>query len=217
VPLDLADLDSVRAAAAAILAGGAVHALVNNAGLAGKRGQSTAQGFEMTFGVNHLGHFLLTVLLLDRLRETAGARVVNVASDAHYQSREIDFAALRQPTQSFTGTREYAVSKLCNVLFTQELARRLPATEVTAYGVHPGVIASDIWRRVPWPARGLMKLVMKSPEEGAATSLYCATAEELDDVSGRYYVNCREKAPSSTATPELARRLWEQSEAWTHA
>src|SRR5207248_1708186 len=134
-----------------------LHGLINNAGVAGQRGL-TAQGFELAFGINHLGHFLLTTLLVDRLRETGGARVVNVSSDSHYQAKGIDFDAVRQPTKSMTGMREYAVSKLANVLFTQELARRVPASELGAYAVHPGVIASDIWRRVPGPARSMMKL-----------------------------------------------------------
>lgn len=209
--LDLADLDSVRAAARAL--DGPLHVLVNNAGVGGQRGL-TAQGFEIHFGVNHLGHFLLTTLLLDRLRTAAPARIVNVSSHAHYQARTVDFDAVRRPTSGLTGTKAYAVSKLCNVLFTQELARRMPAAEVSAYALHPGVIASDIWRRVPWPARPLMKLVMKSPEEGAATSLHCATAPALDGRSGGYYVDSREREPSSSATPALAHALWEHSEAW---
>ena len=219
--LDLADLDSVRAAAASVAdRDEPLHGLVNNAGVGGQRGE-TAQGFELAFGVNHLGHFLLTELLLDRLRESArasgsAARIVNVSSDAHYQPKTIDFDRLRRPT-SLTGLGEYAVSKLCNVLFTQELARRLPPEEVGAHALHPGVIASDIWRRVPAPVRFLMKLLMKSPEEGAATSLFCATAPELDGLSGRFYVDCRERAPSSNATEALAQELWGRSEEWTAA
>ncbi len=220
LPLDLADLDSVRAAAAAVLdSAEPLHVLVNNAGVGGQRGQ-TAQGFELHFGVNHLGHFLLTELLLDRLRESArpgqAARVVNVSSDAHYQPKTIDFDRLREST-GLAGLGEYAVSKLCNVLFTQEFARRHAADEVAAYALHPGVIASDIWRRIPGPARLLMKLFMKSPEEGAATSLWCATVPEVEGVSGRFYVNCSERAASSNATEALGRELWDRSVEWTRA
>lgn len=215
LPLDLADLDAVRATARALLdRGEPLHVLVNNAGVAGQRGE-TAQGFELAFGINHLGHFLLTTLLLDRLRESAPARIVNVSSDSHYSPKGIDFDAVQRPTKGVTAMPEYGVSKLCNVLFTQELARRLDPAEIAAHSLHPGVIASDIWRRVPGPARWLMKRFMKSPEEGAATSLYCATSPELDGVSGRFYADCREKAPSEVATAELAAELWRRSEAWT--
>jgi NAD(P)-dependent dehydrogenase (short-subunit alcohol dehydrogenase family) len=215
--LDLADLASVRRAAASFLeTGEPLHVLVNNAGVAGQRGQ-TVQGFELTFGVNHLGHFLLTDLLLDRLRAAAPARVVTVSSVAHRQASGIDFDALRRPTRSFTGLPEYAVSKLCNVLFTQELARREASTGVTTYALHPGAIGSAIWRRVPWPVEPVMKLFMRSSEEGAATSLYCATAPELGEVSGRYYDHSREKPPSRVASPALGAELWARSQEWTAA
>jgi NAD(P)-dependent dehydrogenase (short-subunit alcohol dehydrogenase family) len=170
VPLDLADLASVRACAEAYRKSGEpLHVLVNNAGVAGQRGE-TSDGFELAFGVNHLGHFLLTVQLLDELRRSAPSRVVTVSSDAHYQARGVDFGSLRGPTRGFTGLGEYAVSKLCNVLFTQELARRLAAegmSGVTTYALHPGLIASNIWRRLPWPVEPLSKLFMRSPEAGA--------------------------------------------------
>ena len=217
LPLDLADLASVRACADAFLAlGEPLHVLVNNAGVGGARGL-TADGFELTFGINHLGHFALTTALLDHLAASAPARVVNVSSQAHYEAPGVDFDALRQPTRSRTGLREYAVSKLCNVLFTSELARRTDGRGVTAYALHPGVVASDIWRRVPWPVRPLMKLRMVSTEQGARTSLYCATAPELTGSSGRYYENCREREPSPVATAELGRLLWKHSETWTTA
>ena len=213
--LDLADLASVRRASAAFLGTGEpLHVLVNNAGVAGQRGQ-TAQGFELAFGVNHLGHFLLTKLLLERLRAGRPARVVTVSSVGHRQARGIDFEAVRRPSRSFTGLPEYAVSKLCNVLFTQELARREAGTGVSTYALHPGAIGSSIWRRVPWPVEPVMKLFMRSSEEGAATSLYCATAPELESVSGRYYDHSREKAPSKVATPALGAELWARSEEWT--
>ncbi len=217
--LDLADLASVRAGAQRFLAGGAsLHVLINNAGVAGQRG-ITKDGFELAFGVNHLGHFLLTQLLLDRIRASAPARIVSVSSAAHPQAKGIDFAALRQRTPSFAGLSEYAVSKLCNVLFTQELARRLDGTGVTTYAVHPGVIASDIWRRIPSPFREIYMRVarMKTTEEGARPLVLCATAPELAERSGGYYHECREGRPSRVATPALAGQLWEQSLAWTQA
>ena len=214
LPLDLADLASVHACAEQFLARGEpLHVLINNGGVAGRRGLS-ASGFELAFGVNHLGHFALTTALLDCLAASAPARIVNVSSDAHYQAKGIDFEAVRRPTASVTGLPEYSVSKLGNVLFTQELARRLDGGGITAYALHPGVVASDIWRRVPWPVRPLMKLRMITPEEGARTSLYCATSPEVAGATGRFYDKCREREPSPVATPELAGELWRRSEAW---
>jgi NAD(P)-dependent dehydrogenase (short-subunit alcohol dehydrogenase family) len=215
LPLDLADLESVRSCAAAFLAREEpLHVLVNNAGIAGRRGL-TRQGFELTFGVNHLGHFALTAALLDRLTASAPARVVTVASDAHYSARGVDFGALRRPARGVTGLREYAVSKLCNVLFSQELARRTAGTGVTTYALHPGVVASDMWRRVPWPVRPLITRRLLSVNEGAVTSLYCATSPDVAEASGRFYDACAERPASSAATPELAAELWKHSEAWT--
>lgn len=213
LPLDLADLASVRQAAATFVARGLpLHGLVNNAGLAGTRAL-TRDGFELTFGVNHLGHFLLTRLLEARLREGAPARVVNISSQAHRGAKGIDFAALREPARSRTGVHEYAVSKLANVLFTRELARRWAGSGVTSYALHPGVVATGIWRRLPGPLRWLITRFMITPEEGARTTIFCATAPELAGVSGRYYDRQRESAPSRVAQDDaLAARLWDESE-----
>lgn len=216
LPLDLASLASVREAAAAFLALDApLHLLVNNAGLAGQRGQ-TRDGFELAFGVNHLGHFLFTILLLERLKASAPARIINVASRSHYQARRgIDWERLRGRTRTLTGLEEYAVSKLANVLFTRELARRLHGAGVTVCSLHPGVIASEIWRGVPWPLRQLMLGFMKTPEEGALTGLWCATAPEIVERSGGYFDGCRERRPSRFALDvALAGELWRRSEAW---
>jgi retinol dehydrogenase-12 len=213
--LDLADLASVRACAAEFLdRGEPLHVLVNNAGVGGVRGL-TRQGFELMFGVNHLGHFLLTQLLLERLVSSAPARVVTVSSDAHYNARGIDWDALRRPARGITGLGGYAVSKLCNVLFSQELARRTEGTGVHAYALHPGVVASDIWRRVPWPVRPLVTRNMLTVEQGAQTSLYCATSPAVAADSGLFYDKCAVRAASPVATPELGQALWERSEAWT--
>ena len=214
--LDLASLASVREAAQTFLAlGEPLHVLINNAGLAGRRGL-TKDGFELIFGVNHLGHFAFTTALLECLTSSQ-ARILNVASEAHFQAPAIDFDRLRRPARTMAAMREYAVSKLCNVVFTQELARRLTGTGVTAYALHPGVVASDIWRRVPWPVRPLMTRRMLSIDDGARTSLYCATAPELAQVSGRYYDDCAEREPNPVATAELGARLWERSEQWIRA
>lgn len=213
VELDLADLAAVRHAAAGLRARGeAIDVLIANAGLAGQRGE-TAQGFELAFGVNHLGHFLFVTSLLDQLR--APARVVVVSSQAHADAEDLDEAMLRGRTRTVTGMKEYARSKLANVLFAQELARRTDPAQLTTYALHPGVIASDIWRRIPWPVRPLITRAMKSTEDGARTSLWCATAPELADQTGRYYDDGAEREPSALATPELGAWLWERSEAWT--
>jgi NAD(P)-dependent dehydrogenase (short-subunit alcohol dehydrogenase family) len=212
--LDLADLASVRQTAQAFLAlGEPLHVLINNAGVGGQRG-ITADGFELHFGVNHLGHFALTQALLPLLLAHGPARIVNVSSDAHYRVKDIDFRALRRRTKSITGLPEYAVSKLSNVLFTQELARRLDRAAVTAYALHPGVVASEIWRRVPWPARQIMTRRMLTTEQGARCTLYCATSPEVASASGAFYDNCRETEPGQAATPELAAALWEYSQTW---
>jgi retinol dehydrogenase 12 len=219
VPLDLGDLASVRAAAKSILdRNEPVHVLVNNAGVAGVRGK-TKDGFEVTFGTNYLGPFLFTTLLLPCLRESAPARIVNVASKAHYRARELRFDTLRQSTPSATGWPEYVVSKLCNVLFTKELARGRAGKGVTSYAVHPGVIASDLWRSVPALFRPLVTMFMKSNEDGAKSSIHCAVSPDLADQDGLYYdADCREKRPSRLADDAaLARDLWEKSEAWTKA
>ncbi|MEQ9082155.1 MAG: SDR family oxidoreductase [Sandaracinaceae bacterium] len=215
LPLDLASLDSVRDCAKTFLdAGAPLHVLINNAGLAGKPGV-TDDGFELTFGVNHLGHFLLTELLLERLKETPPTRIVNVASQAHYRAKDIDWAALREKTKTTTGLPEYSVSKLCNVLHAKSLARALEGTGVTTYSLHPGVIASDVWRNVPWPVRPLMKLFMKTNDEGAETSLHCAASETAARQSGLYYDDCAPKEPSAPAKDAaLADQLDEKSRAW---
>jgi NAD(P)-dependent dehydrogenase (short-subunit alcohol dehydrogenase family) len=212
--LDLGDLDSVKACAEGFLATERpLHGLINNAGLAGQRGM-TASGFELIFGTDYVGPFLLTALLLDRLKQSRPARIVNLASDAHYGAKGIDYEAVRRPTKSVTGMREYSVAKLGNVLHAQELARRLDGTGITTYALHPGVVASDIWRRVPWPVRPLIKLRMISPQDGARTPVYCATSAEVAADTGRYYEDCRAKQPGRAVTPALAAELWEWSEAW---
>jgi NAD(P)-dependent dehydrogenase (short-subunit alcohol dehydrogenase family) len=215
MPLDLADLDAVRASAQAFLdRGEKLHVLLNNAGLAGAKG-TTKQGFELAFGTNHLGPFLFTKLLLPRLRESAPARIVNVASRGHYRATGIDWDALRRPAATATAFPEYCVSKLCNVLFTKELARGRAGEGVRSYALHPGAVASDIWREVPWGLRHLLTLFMLTNEQGARTQIWCASSPEVEGHDGRYYDSCREKQPSKLAEdPELARTLWEKSEAW---
>lgn len=213
--LDLADQTSVRAFASAFLARGLpLHGLINNAGLV-TRG-TTKEGYELIFGVNHLGHYLLTRLLVDHLKKTKGARIVNVASAAHYRAKAIDWAALQETTKTVSGFHEYTVSKLANVLFTTELAKRLAGTGITVYAVHPGGVATDVWRRIPRPFRWLMNRFLLTPEQGAVSTLRAATDPALASQSGRYYTqDGSEKKMSRVVTDDLAATLWAKSAEWT--
>jgi NAD(P)-dependent dehydrogenase (short-subunit alcohol dehydrogenase family) len=216
--LNLASLTSVRECALQFEALHLpLHLLVNNAGIAGVRGL-TSDGFEMMFGVNHMGHFLLTKLLLPKLQASGPSRVVTVASRAHKRTPGIDWAALRQPTRTMTGIREYAVSKLSNLLFSAELARRLRGTGVSCYSLHPGVVDTEIWRALPQWARPLLRLWgLLTPQEGARTSLYCAL-QAPHAQSGLYYADCAPFTPSLLGQDaDLARTLWDRSEAWLEA
>jgi retinol dehydrogenase-12 len=213
--LDLADLRSVADAADRWLSSGpSLDVLVNNAGQAGQRGVSR-DGFELTFATNHLGPFLLTEKLLPVLRRSPQGRVVNVASEAHRRVRSIPWDDLRGPTKSRTGFAEYGVSKLCNVLHARELARRLRGTSVTTYALHPGVVATDVWRSMPGPIAWVAKRFMLSPEEGARTQIRCASAAELSAETGQYYDDQRPRRPSRLAQDDaLATELYERSLAW---
>lgn len=213
--LDTADLSSVKAAADRYLASGrSLDVLLNNAGQAGARGISK-DGFELAFATNHLGHFLLTEKLLPLLKKAPQGRVVNVASKAHYDAKTLDWDALRKTTANFTALPEYAVSKLCNVLHARELARRVAGTPVTTYSLHPGVVATDAWRRVPQPLAWLIKRFMITVEEGAKTQVHCASAPELAKETGLYYDTMKPRRPSALArNDELATELWEKSSEW---
>ncbi len=213
--LDLADFASVHRAADAFLAKGLpLHVLINNAGVAAAKGL-TASGFEMAFGINHMGHFLLTQRLLPCLQASAPARIVTVASRAHTRVSGIDWQAVREPTRSGAGLAEYGVSKLANVWFSAELGRRLGGTGVHTYALHPGVVATEIWRQLPKPLAVMAKWFMISPEEGVATTLYCATSDAVAAQTGLYYDQCRPKLPSRLGQDTaLAAELWQRSEAW---
>lgn len=217
LPLDLGDFESVRACAQAFLAHDApLHLLVNNAGLAGERAL-TRSGFEPAFGVNHMGHFLLTHLLTARLVQSAPARIITVASRAHARVSGIAWDSVRRPPSSPLCALEYCASKLANVLFSAELGRRLAGTGVTTYALHPGVVASQFWRRFPAWMQPLLRACMISPAAGARTILHCACAAPATE-SGLYYSDCRVVAPSRAgADRELAEELWRRSEAWSSA
>jgi retinol dehydrogenase-12 len=216
LPLELGDLASVRACAARFLElAQPLHVLINNAAVAGSRGL-TKDGFERTFGVNHLGHFLLTELLLPVLTSSAPSRIVNVSSTAHYAASGIAWQALREPTRSLTGMHEYEVSKLCNVLYTRELAARLVGRGVTTYCLHPGMVASNIWRQVPWGVRHVMRAFMRSNERGAATTLHCAASPRTASDTGLYYDDCKPRTPNPRVMDTaLVRALDQHSRRWS--
>jgi dehydrogenase/reductase SDR family protein 13 len=194
--LDLADFDNVRRAAAELLATERpVDVLINNAGLAGSKGM-TKQGLELTVGTNHFGPYLFTQLVLPRLLLSSSPRIVNVASEAHYNAKRIDFDAIHKPATSTVAFGEYGVSKLMNVLHAKALARRHPT--VMTSSLHPGVVASDVWRELPSLLQKVAKLFMITNEQGAQTSLFCATSPSVT-TSGRYWDKCREKRPNRLA------------------
>jgi len=222
VALEVADLKSqrqVRDLAARLLAAlPEIHVLVNNAGLALAERRLTEDGLEETFAVNHLAPFLLTNLLLDRLRASAPARVVTVASAAH-RGAVIPFDDLNGE-RGFSGWLAYGWTKLANILFTIELARRLEGSGVTATCLHPGVVATGFGREGPFLIREfqrfLGRLLLLDPTQGADTLVWLASSPEVEGASGGYYAKRRLQAPSRAARDvAAARRLWQVSERLT--
>ena len=186
--------------------------LINNAGGFFWRRQESVDGIEMTLALNHLAPFLLTNLLLDMLKASAPARVINVSSDVH-RSAEMDFDDL-QMERSYSAWKAYGCSKLALTLFTYELARRLGGSHVTANAVHPGFVATGIgltnaFLRLFQP---VMRLFARSPEEGAETSIYLASAPEVESMTGAYFVDKQAVSSSPASYDEAAaERLWEIS------
>ncbi len=217
--LDLARLASVRDFATRFAAGNdRLDVLLNNAGLMLGSRRETVDGHEMTFQVNHLGPFLLTTLLRDQLVAGDDARVVNVASAAHSSARKgLDFDDL-QSTRSYRSFNVYSKSKLANILFTRELARRWNDTGITANAVHPGFVASRFGRdgdtgRLTGMVFPLLKPFALTPEQGARTQVYVASAPELAGITGGYWAKSAPATPSAAAQDDAAAaRLWEVSE-----
>jgi NAD(P)-dependent dehydrogenase (short-subunit alcohol dehydrogenase family) len=191
----------------------ALHVLINNAGIIPRKRQVTVDGFETQFAVNHLAPFLLTNLLLDILKSSAPARIVTVSSDMH-RGATINFDDL-QSVGSYRPVRVYSETKLANVLFTYELARKLQGTKVTANCLHPGMVATKLLADgigIPRPLKSTTKLIGSNPEIGAKTSIYLAASPEVEGISGKYFV--RQKAVESSKISydqDLASRLWRQS------
>jgi len=220
MPLDLASFRSIRSFAADVLDRfDRLDVLVDNAGLIHRQRTETKEGFETTFGVNHVGHFLLTGLLLERLRASAPARVVVVASDAHKGARHgLDFDDL-QSTRRYRWGKAYSKSKLANIYFARELAQRLEGSGVTANSLHPGFVRSEFGRGgdlgpvYGWGIKYVAGPFAISPEKGARTTIYLASSPEVDSVTGGYFYKCKPATPSAAARDDnAARRLWDLSE-----
>jgi retinol dehydrogenase-14 len=213
---DLARLSDVRRAAQEFLAGGRpLHVLLNNAGVVQLSRSETVDGFETTFAVNHLAPFLLTNLLLARLQASAPARIVNVSSEAHKLGGGLDFDDLAS-ARGYSGMGVYGRSKLANLLFTRELARRLEGSGVTVNALHPGAVRTGLGRNNDAPVlklvAGLFRPFFSTPERGADTAVWLCSAAEVAGISGRYFANRRERTPHRAALDDMAaRRLWDES------
>jgi len=211
---ELSSQQSIHALAREYLATGQpLHVLVNNAGVVNLKRTVTADGIETTFAVNHLAYFLLTHLLLERVKESAPSRIINVASHAHRFSG-IDFDDLGA-ARRYRAMHVYGQSKLANILFSYELARRLEGTGVTVNCVHPGAVASRLGKNNGALARAVTTLLrpfFRTPEDGAATSIYLASSPDLERVTGKYFTNCQQTRSSAVSyDTAVARRLWDVS------
>lgn len=215
---DMASLPAVRALTKEVVARhDRVDVLVNNAGSVKMARETTPDGLEWTFAANYLGHFLLTNLLLDLLRRSGPARIVNVSSVGHRQGT-IDFDNLQFEHGGYKIMRAYGRSKLAQILFTRELARRLQGSGITVNALHPGTVATGIWtkERLPWYARAPIalakRLFMTTPSQGADRILYLAASPDVEGATGGYYEKDRLVQPSPAARDEaLAVRLWNES------
>lgn len=220
--LDLASFDSVRSFASAFLERHErLDVLINNAGATLSERQLSADGVELTLQANHLSHFLLTHLLLDRLRSSAPSRVVVVSSAAHRQGSDLDLDDLQASGRTYVGLQQYARTKLMNLLFARELAHRLAGTGVTVNALHPGTVRSGFG--MEGDTKGIFGVLIriarpffKSAQTGARTSIFLAASPEVEGDTGGYYSSCRRRSPSRAGRdPELARGLWERSAALT--
>ena len=209
---DLSRLREMKRVAAEIAATQPrIDVLMNNAGLIASRNQKTEDGLELMFATNHLSYFVLTNLLLERLRAAGGARIVSTASEAHRRAK-LDFDRLQEQK----GSTGYGITKLCNILFTRELARRIAGTGVTANCLHPGFVATRFGDNAGAALRNGLAIAKRlfalSPEEGAATMVYLASSPQVAGRSGGYYDRCAPVEPSREAQDDAnARRLWELS------
>ncbi|KAF5281073.1 hypothetical protein FQR65_LT14869 [Abscondita terminalis] len=221
--LDLCSLESVKQCASRLLESQKqIDILVNNAGVSMCPKSKTVDGFETQFGTNHLGHFLFTLLLLPRIIESSPARIINVSSMVH-SNGALNFDDLNYEKRQYSYAQAYRDSKLANVLFTKELARKLQEAniaKVTVYSLHPGAVATDLVRHlddtyfkgVRWTLSFILRTFMKTPEQGAQTTIHCAVDETAGKETGLYYSECQVQEPVSKANSvEDAQKLWELS------
>ncbi|KAG8583667.1 hypothetical protein GDO81_008497 [Engystomops pustulosus] len=223
--LDLASTKSIKEFAKNILKEEHhIDVLINNAAVMRCPHWKTEDGFEMQFGVNHLGHFLLTNLLLDRLKESGQSRIINVSSLAHIVG-EIDFQDLNWEKKKYDTKAAYCQSKLANVLFTNELAKRLQGTGVTVNSLHPGVADTELGRHTGMHQSAFSSTVLapifwfviKSAKQAAQSSVFLAVDEDLQGTSGKYFNALKEKEPAKQALDEVsAQKLWEASARLVH-
>ena len=211
---DLSDQDSIRKLAREVKEGfGELHVLLNNAAVIPRRREVTGDGFETQFAVNHLAYFLLTGLLLDLLKANSPARIVNVSSQVH-AGAVIDFEDLHSK-RGYTRTKVYGRTKLANILLTYELSRRLEGTGVTANCLHPGIVATNLLADaggLPRKLKAVTRIISVDAESGARTSVYLASSDEVEGVSGRYFVRERAVESSGESYDKVtARRLWDVS------
>ncbi|MCG3218793.1 MAG: SDR family oxidoreductase [Candidatus Heimdallarchaeota archaeon] len=213
---DLSSLHSVRKLAFDFLASyERLDVLINNAGVLMKKRTLTIDGLESTFVINHLSHFLLTQLLLDILKESAPARIINVSGDIHKFVSTIDFEDLNGD-QGYGAWNRYNQSKLANILFTYEMARKLDPNEVTINALHPGVVRTNLVRSsiiMKFFSNTLGLIFMKNPRKGAKTTVFLASSPEVEGISGKYFINKKEKKSSKASyNLELQKTLWDASE-----
>ena len=217
IAMDMADLSSVRQAAEEFLASARpLDVLLNNAGVVNTSRRETVDGFEETLAVNHFAPFLLTGLLLPALQRANHARIVNVASHAHTFVKSMGFDDM-QAEKGYKTFREYGRSKLANILFTRTLAQRLEGTDITVNCLHPGAVATSLGTNnkglVSWLLPALLKPFFRSPQQGAATSIYLCTSEEVSATSGEYFANCKQaRAKPWGRDDQQAQRLWEYTQ-----
>ena len=218
--LDLASFSSIREFATEFIKNHQqLHVLINNAGIFAMKRQETQDGFESTMGINYLGPFLLTNLLLPIIEKTPRARIVNVSSDSHFQGK-LDLEDLHSE-KKFNGRTAYDMSKRALVFFTQELAERFKDTDITVNALHPGHTATNIW--ILWPDKWyqalftiIIKKIMLSPKDGAEASIYLATSDEVKGLTGKYFTKKKRKDPAPQCQDtQLQKDLWNLSEKLT--
>lgn len=216
--VDLSSQESVRKAAEQLKSKcPKIDVLINNAGCYVSELQLNADGIEMQFGTNHLGHFLLTNLLIENIKSAGKARIINLASIAHKSTRELDLNDINYQNQEYGGWKSYSRSKFCNILFTKELAKRLEKDGITVNAVHPGGVRTEIaeknanwFTKLGWV---VMKPFMITVEKGAATSVHLASSDKVEGITGKYWVRSKEEwSNRPSQDPDLASKLWKKSE-----